>query len=657
MANILRAPYIKPKGFCPNPVAKFGIPKEADSILNPRVMGTKIHQEYWEEQLYYILNGYETGGMKIPGRYYYFLNFVTFDTVAGVMYPMINDLHLELAYFADYCKQAGKNAILPKKRRGGLSEFGKTMIMDYGWRFHVGYKGGIAAAQEAYVQDFMEKWSSLNERIVPEFKIKLIANNKDEKVAGWKAKDEDGFRKYGTGNAIYARTMFNNPNMFKGLYLNDVIAEEAGEFENLKQFFEATKHCMMFGSVQVGNFWVWGTGDKDSKGNAVFEEMWHGADKYNMERFFIPANRFHLPFFGGAKDITGTKPEQTPNLQHLTEEERIGVEDTEAAQKDIDEMLAKLLASGDVDAYIKEKQNNPNTPEDVFAGAISAIFDHEILNDTGYDISSKPPQYTKYKLVPKKNDLGELILPYQIDLIPAKDQEKEEECVLIADDCVYLENSTRLYAGGIDSYNLDNAKTTKSLGAMCVYVRDNDIPNYPKNKVAAVIRCRPERKEIFYDMCLYLSAYYNLIGTTLIDTGADNIIEHYKSNHGRKYLAKRPLSAEKDDSQLTHDYGLKLTKYSRKYMEGIMQSNVKSYGKSIVFKKLIEELKVYKEAQIDSDNDLADAYGIALVQNIEMGSKPPTKKQADERKSRLSLNSHLFDKPKTPTTYPITKDI
>src|ERR1700756_686707 len=102
--NILRPPYIKTKNFCPNPIVKYGLPRYADSINNPNCVGTPDHQKFWEQELTRILHGYTTGGITIPGRYYYYINYATFNTVMGTIHPHVDDLHLEMAYFVDWCK-------------------------------------------------------------------------------------------------------------------------------------------------------------------------------------------------------------------------------------------------------------------------------------------------------------------------------------------------------------------------------------------------------------------------------------------------------------------------------------------------------------------------------------------------------------------------
>lgn len=636
--NILRPPYIKPKGFCPNPIARYGLPKNVDASINPKVVHTQEYQQFFEQELYYIKNGYTTGGMWIPGRYYYYLNYGTFGTVKGHIYPHICDLHLEMAFIIDYCKKEHRNFIGPKKRRGGITEAFMRMVSDYHYRFDLKYKCGIAAGVEKHVKVFRKKWENHDATIIPEFRIKSV-DNKEEKIAQYELKTPTGEVKAGTFNAMLFKTAFQNTNVYKGEELNDVIAEESGEFEKIAGYYSDSEDCMMFGTEQVGNFWAWGTGGNMTGASKHFEQMWHDYEDYNMVRFFIPATRFYFPFYGGAPD-DGKNAENVPNLMSLTQEQRIGVEDIVAAEEDIKKRRDKLAKSGNIKKYIEFCQNNPLTIQEVFQRASSNHFDIETLNRVGFELESNDPKYIKYKLEYDKNDNGEIIMPYKVNLVPAKNLDDEKECVLISLNGHFQPNGGRLYCAGVDSYDLDQSKVSKSLGAMCVRIRDNDIPGAPKRKPVAIIRCRPPRKEVFYEMCFKLAIYYNLIGAVQIDIRNSLIFEYFKRMGGEKYLARRPVKFESVNSEQGHEYGFALTIHSKPKMVSVMQTEVLDRGDAIDFPKLIEELKNYDEIEVDSDNDLADAYGISLIQDISMGSKPMSEEEMNERNDRLTLNKH-----------------
>ena len=645
--NIGKPPYIKGKGFCPNPIVRYGIPREADESLNPNVVGTAAYEEFWNEQIYRCIHGYTTGGIFIPGRYYYFLNFKKFKVVGrGVVDADICDLHLELAYWIEDCKARRKNGILAKKRRGGISEAFITMVVDYGFRFLPGYNAGVAAGIGTYKDEFMKKWEEHNNLIVPVFSKKTTIGDDEEIIASYKKKTPKGWVVAGSQNTIYNKTMFQNANLFKGLMLNDVCAEEGVEFKNLKTFFEATEACLRYGSVQEGSFWTWGTGGNRSSNGDDFEDMWHNQDTYNMERFFIKGTRFHNPFFGGATDKFGKLANKVPNLSEYKDYQLIGVEDELEAEKDILEQREIKRKSGDIAKYIEECQNNPLTVEEVFKKSSSNKFNIEILNNVGFELASGQKGYTKYKLDYVLNANKEKVMPLKVEARPAKDTDLDKDCVLIANDGLPCEGIPNLYAAGLDSYDQDQSKTSKSLGAMLVMIRNHGLSNQPKMKPVCVVRNRPTDKRDFYDMCLKVAVFYNLTNAVLVDVAKPMVIEHFKSNGGNRFLARRPKKFESVNSEQMHEYGVSLNKYSRPLMVAAMQSYVVDHCKNIVFPKLIDELKGYDEYTTDSDNDLADALGIALMQDISNSIDPRDNSLKDRNKKFLLNDDFDFNPPK-----------
>jgi len=643
--SIPSSPYKKGKGFDCQPVVTHGIPKYADSRYNKSVIGTPDWEKYWEEQLHYIFHGYQTGGLFIPGRYYYYANFKIFDTVLGPRHADICDLHLELAYVIDHCKKEGKNFIGPKKRRGGLSEAFNNMVIDYGYRFIPGYNAGVAAGLSTYSEEFMKKWQVHDNIIVPEFR--LGHKGTEQITSCYDIMDINGKREDGTFNKIHVATMFQNANLFKGLFLNDVVAEEGVEFKKLKAFFNATKACLMFGSVQKGNFWTWATGGNKSSAGDDFEEMWHNADDYNMYRFFIKGTRFYFPFYGGAKNDMGDSVEQIPNvLEKFDKYQTLGIEDEAAAEQDILMRRQILLDSGNIEGWIEACQDNPLNIEEVFKRASSNKFDIEILNSVGFEIASISKGYTKYKLEWVLNEAKERVLPLKVEAVPAKGTDLDKDCILIANDGMPMLGVPNLYAAGLDSYDQDQSKTSKSLGAMLVLIRNHKLPNAPKMKPVCVVRNRPERKEKFYEMCLKVAVYYNITNGVLVDLAKPMVIEYFKSNGGTRFLARRPKKFESINSEQQHEYGVSLNKYSRPLMVSAMQSYVLDHGRTIVFPKLIDELKAYDEYTNDSDNDLADALGIALMQDISNSIDPRDQSTKDKNQKYLINDGFDFNPPK-----------
>lgn len=621
---------------CPIPTK--GIPKEADSRYNKKVIGTAAHQSFWENELYKIKNGIHVKGLgHIPGRFYWYMNYKVMSSVMGIITPDMVDLHLEFARLIDYCKEHKHNLLCPKGRRLGVSEAAEFMVGDYGARFNYGYKIGIAAGNKTYVDDFMSKIRYGDSNLPPEFRLKKLVDNGDEIVFGYKMKGEGGeFIESGTMSTIYARTMHTNPNMFKGLYLNDVISEEIGEHENWFEFFNATKDSLMNGNIQEGMFLAFGTGGNVDKGSKDFKIISKEAEKHNFIEFVMPATR--MKYYGGATENNRKLPLDSELYKHHKPYELIGVEDLVLAEKHIKAKREELLKSGNLKAYNEHLQNNPLNKSEIFRKSIVNNFDTAKLNEQQTAIDSFPKKYSKYKLEFVKDEKGMIKMPYQVTLIPAKDFDEESECILIVDTELFRNTHKNLYVSAIDSYDQDTSKTSKSLGAMCVMIRENGIDGALKKAPVAVIRTRPKRKEIFYEMCLKLAIYYKLDGNVLVDVRNPGIIQYFKDRGAEQYLAVRPQKFEKADSSLQHDYGVSLNTYSKPIMISLMQTNIYDYVQYNWFPELINELGNYDEVEIGSDNDLADAYGMCLFQDVSCDFRPTDNNSTESENDRFRLS-------------------
>lgn len=599
-----------------------GIPKEADSRRDKKVIGTIAHQRFWLEETDKILNGFWIGGRFIPGRFYHYMNYKYMSTIKGVITPDMVDLHLEIAYYIEWCKKYGVNLLCPKGRRKGVSEAFHTMVLDYGWRFETSYKGGIAAGKQVYVDDFLSKWRYADAYMPPELSVKKITDNDKEIIAGYQIKNEyNTFEDKGTFNTIYARTMHTDPNMFKGLYLMDIISEELGQHENWFEFFTASKDCLMSGNKQVGSMFAFGTAGNVNKGSKDFKRISEEAKAHNFVEFPIYANRFY--YYGGAKEKNRALPLESELYKKYKSHQLIGCEDVMLSEKDILTRRERLLKEGNLKEYNEDLQNNPLNKKDMFRKSVTNNFNTNKLNEQQYAIESAPhKKYTRYRLEWVKDKDGMIVKPWKVEAIAMEAHESDDLAVYIYDGEQPRKLFKNLYVAGIDSYNIDTSKSSKSLGAMCVMIRENFIKGSLKKSPVAIIRTRPPRKEMFYEMCLKLAVYYDLVGNVLGDIRSDGILEYWIDRGAEKYLALRPTAFESVNSTQTEKYWFSLNKSSRPLMIGIMQSHIEDYCQDIWFPMLIDELQNYDEVTTDSDNDLADAYGIALVQNINCEAKP-----------------------------------
>jgi hypothetical protein len=135
----------------------------------------------------------------------------------------------------------------------------------------------------------------------------------------------------------------------------------------------------------------------------------------------------------------------------------------------------------------------------------------------------------------------------------------------------------------------------------------------------ACIWTRPRRKEMFYELCLKASIYFNLVDSVLFDVRSPGVSKYFEENEGWKFLADRPKKFESENSQQTHIKGVSLNTYSKPVMLSLLQSFFLDHGRKIWFECIIDEGLRYDIVSKESDCDSVDALGIALMCLINMG--------------------------------------
>ena len=640
--NPVYSPIPKKREFNPAPVAA-NIPSFADGMSNPKVIGTSRYEEFWDEQFDRCMNGYTTGGIDIPGRYYFFLNFVIIKGLFGPQYPMYVDLDLEYFRLVDYVKKYQKTGIVSiKARRKGLSEKGQT-ILSHGLRFTEEYRGAITAGIETYVTGLKKKFESSQAKFRDELRLNVVKDNEKMHEIGYERRNPiGGFIKDGYGGMLSYETMYDDPKKLEGEYFHDVICEESGQYNKLSEVFESIKPALEFGSQMLGTFYIYGTGGNILSTSKDFKEFWDMAETYGLEKFWVPGTRLYYPFFGNNKSEilidpdTNEEIDAIPNLRHMKKWERVGCEDIKAAEEYI---LRKRVEYAKLPNKKKLKdlnQNYPLTVEEAFTSGGSNNFNDELIYERLFNIEGDPNNYTPVILewVLEKNEDG--VMGRHPDMLvksrPATDRDSPSKIIWVYQrprkDMIDLD------IGGVDSYNQDLTQTSSSLGAMIVLrqgnrvnLEDQDIHNaeYP----VCLYYQRPQRKEDFYDNCMKISAWYNLKRNTMCSAEQDFIIDYYNKNGGQKYLSPRPKTFDSKKSQQVHKWGAKMTGSSKEIILGIVQSWVEDYVQFTNFPELLRDLLAYDEEYVGTDWDSVDALAYAKMRIEDMRTRP-RRNQDDE---------------------------
>lgn len=625
---------LKERGFNPAPVAG-NIPFWANGKLNPKAKGTRLYEEFWDEQFDRCINGYDTAGIHIPGRYYWYLNFNVVNGLYGPQYPWYVDLDLEYFRLVDEVKKFQKMGIIaPKARRKGLSEKGKT-ILSHGLRFVEGYRGAITAGIEQYVVGLRKKFEAGEAKMVNEMRLNFLENNDKLYQIGYEVKDKiGGFVEDGYLGRLSFETMFDNPLKLEGEYFHDVICEESGRYKTLGSVIQSIKPALLFGNVMLGTFFIYGTGGNILSTSKDFKELWDNADTYGLVRFWVSGARLYYPFFGNPKQTKFIDPDTNeeidaiPNLRQYEPYQIIGCEDIVAAENYIIKKTAELSKLPNKKRLKEHKQNLPLTIEEAFTSGGSNNFNDEKIYGTLFEIEGNP-EYKEVVLdwiyTSTEGGVKRRVEPLQATWRPAtKDDPDWKICYMYQPPRLDI---TDLDIGGIDGYNQDQTQTQKSLGAMCILRQGNRVnmegegihhAEYP----VFLYYKRPPRKELFFEICLQASTLYGLVKNVMCAAEQDFVIDYFMKNGGMRYLSKRPKTFDAPKTSQVNKFGAKMTGYSKPMIIGLVQSSVEDFVQFYKFPHLLRDLLAYDEEYIGTDWDSVDALAYAKMRIEDMKTRP-----------------------------------
>ena len=395
------------------------------------------------------------------------------------------------------------------------------------------------------------------------------------------------------------------------------------------------------------------TGGNILSTSKAFKNMWDNAEAYGLERFWVSGARKYYPFWGNEYDDsfvdkdTGSQIEALPNLKKFTAKQVFGCEDIKAAEEYI---LKKRVEYSKLPNKKKLKdlnQNYPLTVEEAFTSGGSNNFNDEKIYAKLFEIEGSMLPYQGYILefVQEIGDDGirKIKYPLEVNARPAKKNDIDGEIVWIYQ--MPRTDMTDLDVGGVDGYNQDQTQTNKSLGAMVVMRQGNKVNLisegiHPSKYPVCLYYKRPIRKEIFYDTCLKISVFYNLLKNTMCNAEQDFVIDYYTKNDGKRYLSPRPRAFDSPKSQQMHKYGAKMTGYSKPLILGVVQSYVEDDIDYCNFVELLRDLLAYDEEYVGTDWDSVDALAYAIMRIEDMKTRP---RKSDDEESKDDIPRWGFD--------------
>lgn len=523
---------------------------------------SELYLPFWREQKQYCIEGITIGGVHMPGRLYFYVNFGTIEmdsedgTHKVIGTPYLRDIDWEICETIERAELEGKGVILLTARGAGKS-FTAASAVAHTYTFYKNSECVVSSEDSPHIRGMMSKVDlCLNNLPFPFYKHR-ITDNLDRAIwAGYKDR-KTGQRK-GSNSRILVRNYHNDPMAANGTRPKFHVIEEIGTMKNLKLDYNSSLHCWRNKKGQFSIPFLIGTGgDMDSGRDAA--EMFHEPEAYNLISitdiwetnkqigFFIPAtkanNKFKHPkplteYLGIDSKESGLV--STTILVSDEEEARIELEATREAKKKASDPLTLL----------QEIMYNPFVPSEVLLKSGGNRFNRDQIKEhihfleTRYPDLGIPVDLYINSFSGKVESKGSDKKP--IKNFPLRPDDSRAGCVVLYEPPV--DNPPYgLYIAGADPYDHNRALNSASLGSCFIYKRlgwmnkdsvtDKD-QKLGARQIVAEYTGRPETASEFYENCRLLLLYYN--ARAMVENENTGIFSHFYNKKYDYLLAETP---------------------------------------------------------------------------------------------------------------------
>jgi hypothetical protein len=572
-------------------------PVRTDKSWHKLKPGTVDHHLFWEEQIRRCKEGWKpSGGTWMSGAFYFYLNFSkihAYDEAIRrkrMLPPSYRDQDHEYFNAVHDAKQGGYGLVVLKARRKGFSFMNANIILAE-WTLYQESECGVGSQADNYVMDFRKKMLMSYFELPKEFRNKILHNNEDVFMSGYKEKIDGEWLEKGYKSQIYWRTI-DRPDAFRGVSQTYTIIEEAGEVRKLKKVYYANEECYREGDVQYGVPIIGGTSNQITNDSEDFMDMFYNPGEYNCKSIFIPANKVYHGYFNY----------------------KTGESDLEGAEKAIEARAAEKKLSKDKTLYYAFRQEMPLKPEHAFMQFGLTPFDLDKINEQIANIlTNKKLQIARrYDLEWPENDKGQKVFGGMPTM-----HENPQGAYKIVDPP--LDQFRNAHVAAIDPYHIDDTLedgTFDSDSKGCMYVHRRFInTEMPGEYPVAEYFDRPESKEMFYENCAKLCVLYDT--QVLVEYNDDGLLHYFIDNGLTRFLKERPRSADAPYSKVTNRYGIHMKTFQKRLVIELIDEFVRSNVENIYFVELLQELAAFGTI----NTDRAMAFGMSLIHDMDMTKK------------------------------------
>ncbi len=536
-------------------------------------IGTRIWNEYWDEQDRRCKEGYTVGGVRITGEHYAYLNFARIKMRIGEgktarryeSFPAFLDMDYYYYHELEQAKINREGIIVAKSRRKGFSFKGAfNCVYEYNW-----YRGSfniIAAFMGDYSQSTMnmalDMLNFINKHT--DWAKRKLIDTRTHIKSGFKEVKNNIQVDSGYLSEIMTMSFKDNPFKSIGKGANIMLFEEAGKWPGLIDAYMLSKPLFADGDILIGIPIIYGTGGDMEGGTQDFSEMYYSPSAYGLRTYknvwddngigeagwFVSDAWYKPPFV----DINGNS-------------------DFEGARKSNDHARELVKKSGTKRAYDKTVTQHPNTPAEAFLrvtgnrfpstdllARLSRLEADTRITDAQFigDLVTTEDGSIEWKLNPKLRPISKF---------PLKGDDDTEGCVVIfehpqTDEYNQLEYGR--YIASCDPYSQDQS-TTESLGSCFVYDRLT-------KRIVAEYTARPETSNEYYEQVRRLLLYYN--ATCLYENQVPGLFQYLEGKNQAYLLMDQPIYLKDiiKDSKVDRGKGMHMTQGLKEHGEDLVNA-------------------------------------------------------------------------------------
>lgn len=525
-------------------------------------VGSKEYTAHWEEEANRSLHGFKAeDGDYISGYNYFFLNYM--PMLKLVLVPVINrdtgKLEMQPSkkvgfprffdydkFFFDYQDAAERNdkfGVAVKCRRKGYSYKGGSMLLRNFFLIPDSKSFAVCSKKDFLIRDgiLTKAWEGMDfiNTHTP-WKKSLLVDQSLHKTSGLRVKDKFGkWIKTGFKSEIMGIVIKDDPDKIRGISATLIIFDEGGSFPHLKETWTIADSSTRVANRLIGWMLALGTGAVDAEDTAGLKDLFFNLDAFNVhgipniwdEDATDTQCGFYCPMWANLEvaDDKGTFMfmDKDGNTLHEKARSWLRVE----RQRIID----TAPTTTDVDAYMIE---NSCCPQESFLTLTGAIFPKRQTLDQIAKIKTNRA-LANFKQVgmlcatngkitwqASKDNRGD------IDHYPLNQGERKDGDMVIWEHPTTERPPFGKYVAALDSYDLDKAETSTSLGSLFIWKRHTPGEDF-SNTLVAEYTARPDTSDEFYANCMNLLKYYN---ATALYENQNKGIYTYFYNHNCDYL-------------------------------------------------------------------------------------------------------------------------